>query len=89
MQTEAACRIGWDYPAPVVEHAVAYTLVRERMGAIRRTDFARREAQRVYARQGGRERPLSSRPGVARGRRPAGRKQAQAASADAGQIKLL
>ena len=89
MQTETGCRVGRDYPAPVVEHAVAYKEARERMGAIRRTDFARREAQRVYARHGGRERPLSSRPGVARGRNPARRKQARSASVDEGQIRLL
>ena len=89
MQTEAGCRVGRDYPVPVVEHAVAYKEARERMGAIRRTDYARREAQRVYARHGGRERPLASRPGVARGRRPAKRQQTPAAAADAGQIRLL
>ena len=47
MQTEAGCRVGKDYPLPVVEHAAAYAKARERMGAIRRTDLARREAQRV------------------------------------------
>ena len=69
MQTEAGCRVGQDYPAPVVEHAVVYRQARERLGAIRQTDLARREAQRVYARHGSRESPLSGRPGVARKRK--------------------
>ena len=89
MQTEAGCRVGQDYPAPIVTHADAYTQARERMGAIRRTDFARREAQRVYARHGGRERPLATRAGVARGRQPSRRKLLKAATADVDQIKLL
>ena len=89
MQTEAGCLVGRDYPLPIVTHAEAYTQARERMGAIRRTDYARREAQRVYARHGGRERPLSSRAGVSRGRRPAKRKLAQEAAVDMDQIKLL
>ena len=69
MQTEAGCRVGRDYPAPVVDHATAYRQARERMGAIRRTEHARAEARRVYARHGSRERPLAGRPGVARKRR--------------------
>ena len=89
MQREAGCRVGLDYPLPIVTHAEAYAQARERMGTIRHTDSARREAQRVYARHGGRERPLSSRAGVARGRRPAKRKLVTEAAADAGQITLL
>lgn len=83
MQTEAGCRVGRDYPAPVVEHALAYRQARERLGAIRRTEHARREAQRVYARHGSRERPLSGRPGVARKRQPS-RQQAAARETAAG-----
>ena len=70
MQTEAGWRIGRNYPAPVVDHAAAYRQARERMGTIRRTEHARREAQRVYACHGSRERPLSGRPEVTRPRRP-------------------
>ncbi len=89
MQRQAGCRIGGDYPAPVVEHAAAYHQARERMGAIRRTEFARREAQRVYARHGGRDRPLSTRQGIARRRQPPRRKVALQQAADVGQIRLL
>ncbi len=69
VQAEAGCRIGQDYPLPVVEHVLAYAEAKKRMGAIRNTDYAKREAQRVYARHGSRERPLASRPGIARGRK--------------------
>lgn len=83
MQAEAGCRIGRDYPVPVVEHLAAYAKARERLGAIRRTDLARREAQRVYARHRSRDRPLSGRPGEARGRQFSRHKIA-AAKAEAG-----
>ncbi len=89
MQQEAGCRIGRDYPAPVVEHAKAYRHARETVGALRQTEFARREAQRVYARHGSRDRPLSERPGVARRRRSARRKLTAQAQADAGQGRLF
>lgn len=89
LQAKAGCHIGHDYPAPVVEHATAYAQARERMGAIRRTDFARREAQRVYARHGGRERPLALRAGVARKRGTAKRKAALQAVVETGQLPLL
>ena len=88
MQTEAGCRVGRDYPAPVVEHAAVYARARERLGAIRQTEFARREAQRVYARHGSRERPLSGRPGVARSRKPSRHQAAREAAAAEGQFEL-
>ena len=89
MQAKADCRIGQDYPAPVVEHAVAYQRAKERMGAVRKTDLARREAQRVWLRHGGRERPLATRAGVARARKTARRKASTEAEVDRLQIKLL
>ncbi len=88
MQTEAGCRVGRDYPAPVVDHATVYARARERLGAVRQTEFARREAQRVYARHGSRERPLSGRPGVARSRKPSRRRATAAAAATEGQFEL-
>ena len=89
MQGKHGCRIGRDYPAPVVDHAEVYAKARERLGAIRRTDLARREAQRVYARHGSRERPLHSRAGVARKRAASGRKQAAASAPASAQPELL
>ena len=88
MQTEAGCRIGRDYPVPVVEHATVFARARERLGAIRQTEFARREAQRVYARHGSRERPLSNRPGIARNRRPSRSQAARKNAAMEGQFEL-
>ena len=88
MQVEAGCRIGEHYPSPVVDHAFAYAQARERLGAIRRTELARREAQRVYARHGSRERPLATRPGVARKRQPARGKAAANSAAQEQQIEL-
>ena len=88
MQQEAGCRVGRDYPAPVVEHSLVYSQARERMGAIRRTDHARREAQRVYARHGSRDRPLSGRPGVARKRQLPRRQTTVAQGEAARQIEL-
>ena len=88
MQVEAGCHVGRDYPAPVVEHAAVYARARERLGAIRQTEFARREAQRVYARHGSRERPLSGRAGVARNRRPSRSQASRNAAAMVGQCEL-
>ena len=88
VQTEVGCRIGRDYSAPVVEHVAAYRQARERVGAVRRTDFARREAQRVYARHGSRDRPLAMRPGVARKPRSPRKQLAAQVAADQGQSWL-
>ena len=88
MQREAGCRVGRDYPGPVVEHATAYARARERLGVIRQTDFARREAQRVYARHGSRERTLAGRPGVARSRKPSRRLAARDEATATGQAEL-
>ena len=78
LQRAYGCRVGRDYPLPIVDHAEAHARAKERLGAIRQTEFARREAQRVYARHGSRERPLHSRAGVARKRRATGRAKAEA-----------
>ncbi|MBD3222737.1 deoxyribodipyrimidine photolyase, partial [bacterium] len=56
-QDRAGCRIGRDYPAPIVDHATAYREARERMREARRRDGAREEAQRVYEKHGSRKRP--------------------------------
>ena len=68
LQRAYGCRIGRDYPTPIVDHAEAHARAKERLGAIRQTEYARREAQRVYARHGSRERPLHTRAGVSRKR---------------------
>ena len=89
LQEKCGCRIGRDYPVPVVDHAEVYAKARERLGAIRRTDFARREAQRVYNRHGSRERPLHTRTGVDRKRNPPRRQQVGALAEAEAQPQLL
>jgi deoxyribodipyrimidine photo-lyase len=56
LQDRVGCRIGRDYPAPLVEHREAYRAARARIGAIRKTPEAREESQRVYRRHGSRRR---------------------------------
>lgn len=70
VQREAGCRIGEDYPAPVVLHEVAYREAQRRIYALRRTPEAREEAARVYGRHGSRRRP--GRPRARRGDAPGG-----------------
>ncbi|MEO1369567.1 MAG: FAD-binding domain-containing protein, partial [Acidobacteriota bacterium] len=56
-QHMAGCRVGVDYPAPIVDHRRAYREARERIFAVRRTEFAKEEAARVYLKHGSRRRP--------------------------------
>ncbi len=57
VQRRAGCRIGKDYPAPIVDHASAYREARERIHAVKRSAEARRLAGQVYAKHGSRRRP--------------------------------
>jgi deoxyribodipyrimidine photo-lyase len=70
-QAAAGCRIGVDYPAPIVEHDAAVKAAKARIYAMRRTDEARQESQKVFAKHGSRKRPMRRRAagGGARGRR--------------------
>lgn len=68
LQRRSGCRIGTDYPAPVVDHAVAYRAARARLAVIRRDPAVREEARAVYERHGSRKqsiRPEFSRKGMA------------------------
>ena len=56
-QHMAGCRIGEDYPTPIVEHEVAYQEAKRRIFDVRGTSHARREASRVYRKHGSRRRP--------------------------------
>ncbi len=58
-QTLFGCRIGRDYPVPLVEHETAYRRARDRMFAVRGTSFAREQAAEVYEKHGSRRRPLT------------------------------
>jgi len=55
-QQMAGCRIGVDYPEPVVDHATAYRAAREKMFALRKSSGARQEASRIQQKHGSRRR---------------------------------
>jgi deoxyribodipyrimidine photo-lyase len=61
-QEEAGCRIGTDYPAPLVDHDEAVALAKQRVYAARRAPEARAESKRVHARHGSRKRPRRRKP---------------------------
>jgi deoxyribodipyrimidine photo-lyase len=58
-QSLFGCRIGRDYPPPIVEHETAYRLARDRIFAARSTAAARQQAAQVYEKHGSRKRPLT------------------------------
>jgi deoxyribodipyrimidine photo-lyase len=58
-QSLFGCRIGRDYPVPLVEHESAYRLARDRIFAARGTSAARQQAAEVYEKHGSRRRPLT------------------------------
>ena len=58
-QSLFGCRIGSDYPRPLVDHETAYRAARDRIFAARNTNTARQQAVRVYEKHGSRKRPLS------------------------------
>jgi deoxyribodipyrimidine photo-lyase len=59
MQSRCGCRIGGDYPAPIVEHTVAVKEARERIAAVRQLGGTKDEARKVFVRHGSRKRPAS------------------------------
>jgi deoxyribodipyrimidine photo-lyase len=65
-QRRAGCIIGKDYPEPIVEHAAAYRVARQRIAAIQRQEESQEEAERVYQKHGSRRRPRSRRSGSKR-----------------------
>lgn len=52
----AGCRIGFDYPAPLVDHVAAAREARRRLGSVRRTAQARAEGQSLFVQHGSRRR---------------------------------
>lgn len=56
IQSRSGCIIGRDYPAPIVEHAVAVKEARDRIAAVRRKMETRAEAKKVFVRHGSRKR---------------------------------
>ena len=62
LQTRSGCRIGNDYPAPVVEHEQAARRARQRIAAARRSDGAWEQSQAILARHGSRKGSSRRRP---------------------------
>jgi deoxyribodipyrimidine photo-lyase len=61
LQSRCGCRIGRDYPAPIVEHAAAVKEARDRIAAIRRRSGTRTEAKAVFVRHGSRKKSATHR----------------------------
>jgi deoxyribodipyrimidine photo-lyase len=55
-QLAAGCRIGLNYPQPIVDHATAYREARLKIAVLRREPSARQEARKVFLRHGSRKR---------------------------------
>jgi len=55
-QFASGCRIGLDYPQPVVDHSTAYREARLKIAVLRREPSARQEARKVFLRHGSRKR---------------------------------
>ena len=56
LQQHVGCRIGKDYPRPVVVHREAYAMARQRMGEVRKRPEVRAESLKVQERHGSRRR---------------------------------
>jgi deoxyribodipyrimidine photo-lyase len=58
VQIDAGCRIGHDYPAPVVEHETAIRHARAAIAELRRDPDVQAETRRILDRHGSRRRGL-------------------------------
>jgi deoxyribodipyrimidine photo-lyase len=68
-QSASGCRIGIDYPSPLVDETQALRAARDRLHALRQTDTARDEADRIQVRHGSRRSGLPPTTRAARGPR--------------------
>lgn len=59
IQSRCGCVIGKNYPAPIVDHALAVKAARDRIAAVRRKTETRAEAKKVFVRHGSRKRPAT------------------------------
>jgi deoxyribodipyrimidine photo-lyase len=57
MQTEMGCRVGRDYPSPIVDHQEAVRAARGHFATLRKAHNLRDKAKQVFARHGSRKRP--------------------------------
>jgi deoxyribodipyrimidine photo-lyase len=55
VQSAVGCRIGCDYPQPIVDHRAAYKSAQQKIFAIRQTASAIDEATRVFIKHGSRK----------------------------------
>lgn len=56
LQDASGCRIGKDYPRPIVDNANAYKIAKNRLTSVRREASAKKEATRVSHKHGSRKR---------------------------------
>jgi deoxyribodipyrimidine photo-lyase len=87
VQQRSGCRIGRDYPEPLVDNTVAMRQAKEKMFALRRTNAARSEAEAVQQRHGSRKSGLP--PSSGRAPAPAGGRRRAAPAADPRQASLF
>ncbi|MEO1233356.1 MAG: FAD-binding domain-containing protein [Myxococcota bacterium] len=60
LQRRTGCKIGRDYPPPIVEHGTAMSAARQRLEGMKRRPELRAEAERVVARHGSRKSPTGA-----------------------------
>lgn len=57
VQAEVECKVGRDYPSPIVDHQEAVRAARAHFAALRKAHNLRDKAKQVFARHGSRKRP--------------------------------
>lgn len=60
LQAEYECKIGIDYPEPIVDHKQAVTHARAKIAEVRKSDTYREISKNVYEKLGSRKRPQRS-----------------------------
>ena len=60
-QSKAGCRIGRDYPEPIVDHREAYSRARKRMGEFKARPETKEQSERVQKKHGSRRKPARNR----------------------------
>jgi deoxyribodipyrimidine photo-lyase len=83
-QERYGCRLGQDYPEPIVAVAEAARLARERLWSLRRQEGFATHADAIQARHGSRRAGLRASAGRRGGRRPAGTSSAEQLLLDLG-----
>jgi len=56
-QTLFECRIGDDYPAPIVDHKTQYKIARDRMHSLKKLPAVREASAQVFQKHGSRKTP--------------------------------